>query len=66
MRFVSNCRARTRDRVTSPLTIQEIVKAENYWLSLSQNASEVEALTSNHALHTNTNDGTITDGACDT
>ena len=57
LRFIYNCRiceAGSQDtRITSPLTVEEIVKAENYWLSHSQKdcfASEIAALASNVVL----------------
>ena len=59
MRFIANCRTHkhcSQDCVTSPLTVQEVVKAENYWLSLSQRncfVPEIDALTSDHPLPSN-------------
>ena len=60
LRFISNCRIRKTNlqasRVTYPLTVQEIIKAENYWLSYSQKccfASEIAALTSKVSLPSN-------------
>ena len=59
MRFIANCRTckHTReDRITSPLTVQEVVKAENYWISLSQRnyfVQEIEALSSSSPLPSN-------------
>ena len=59
LRFIANCRAHKnnkQDCITTPLTVQEIVKAKNYWLYLSQRecfASEIQALTRNRALPSN-------------
>ncbi len=60
LRFVSNCCIQKTNpqgsQVTSYLAVQEVIKAENYWLSYSQRdcfASEIAALTSNVALPSN-------------
>ena len=49
MRFISNCRLsriNRQNRVTSPLTVQEVTKAENYWFLYSQRESfNVEMVT---------------------
>ena len=57
MRFINNCRVScTRsasDRLATPLTVQEIATAENYWLSVSQKecfAQEMQTIKSNSAL----------------
>ena len=49
LRFVNNCRSHKRDqnRVTSPLTVEELTMAETYWLSISQQeyfAEEIDAI----------------------
>lgn len=57
LRFVNNCR-RTRNelqipQVRSPLSVQELSSAENYWLCLSQQeyfAEEIQSLKTGHAL----------------
>ena len=59
LRFVSNCRiakASQEGRILSPLTVEEIVKAENYWISYSQKecfSSERAALNSKQSLPSN-------------
>ena len=60
LRYIANCRARKGNKrdscITSSLTVQEIVKAENYWLSFSQKssfASEIEALSSSRSVPSN-------------
>ena len=59
LRFIANCCACKKNRqdcIISPLTVQEIVKAEKYWLSLSQRvcfASKVQALSCKCAVPSN-------------
>ena len=56
LRFIHNCRISQisrDDRNLLPLFVEEIVKAENYWISYSQTecfGKEIEALNSSHRL----------------
>ena len=56
LRFVNNCRARDglqTSKVRSPLSVQGLSSAENYWLRLSQEehfTEDIQSLKTGHAL----------------
>ena len=56
LRFVNNCCARDglqTSKVQSPISVQELSSAENYWLRLSQEehfTKEIQSLKTGHAL----------------
>ena len=51
-RFVNNFRSRDAARVSSPLSVQELSLAENYWLRLAQEdfTQEIQSLRTGHTL----------------
>ena len=52
-RFINHCRTRSRTNVARCLSVQELVEAENYWISISQEEhfkEEIYCLASNSTL----------------
>ena len=53
LRFINNCRVNRRDNLTPYLLVNELVTAENYWISVVQNdyfADEIEKIENSQSL----------------
>ncbi len=47
IRFINNCKSKS-NKITSPLTVDELILAESYWISIAQNdqfSCEIQELT---------------------